>query len=228
MMINSKTIDLAIAAVADGCLEEDMREFLSFDPAHSEVGRKTEKKILKNIRRIYTGKNMTWISAQSFFGKAAIFVLIVFGAIFGLMMTSEAFRNSFSEFWEKFYDDHIGIIIERGDSIRNSTLFELKYVPDGWTAEVIEVNDYARMVNFIIEDDKGVYITQKSNNGGESVFIDDDYESSEKIDVYEDIEGQLYRYPDEIILIYADNGYIYIVTSDVEIETVLEILRKNR
>ena len=33
MTINSKTIDLAIAAVADNCLSGDMREFLDVDPA---------------------------------------------------------------------------------------------------------------------------------------------------------------------------------------------------
>ena len=52
--------------------------------------------------------------------------------------------------------------------------------------------------------------------------------SSEKIHVYGDIDGQLYRYSDKTILIYVDDGYIYTVTSDVPIETTLDILRNNR
>ena len=229
MTINSKTIDLAIAAVADNCLSGDMREFLDVDPEHSKVGKKTEIKILRNIRRIDDERHTAWRSAQNIIGKAAIFVLVVFGTIFGLMMTSEAFRNAVGEFWERFYEDHIGIYIEKDDSNKSiGVLFDPKYVPDGWTAEIIEVNDYSRMVNYTYDGDKGVYIIQKTNNGGESVFIDDNYESSEKILLYDDIEGQLYRYSDELILVYVDKGYIYIVTSDVPIETVLDILRNNR
>ena len=229
MTINSKTIDLAIAAVADNCLSGDMREFLDVDPEHSKVGKKTERKILRNIRRIDDERHTAWRSAQNIIGKAAIFVLVVFGTIFGLMMTSEAFRSAVGEFWERFYDDHIGIYIEKDDSADvNGTLFDPKYVPDGWTVEVTDTNDYTRMVNYICGGDKGVYIVQKTNTGGETVFIDDDYESSEKILIYDDIEGQLYRYSDELKLVYVDKGYIYTVTSDVPIETTLDILRNNR
>lgn len=229
MTINSKTIDLAIAAVADDCLAGDMREFLDADPEHSQIGRKAEKKIQKNIKRIDAEKNVVWQSAQNIIGKAAMLILAVSAAIFGLMMTSEAFRTAVGEFWEKFYEDHIGIYIEKDDSSAvNVVLFDPEYVPDGWTVEVIDTNDYTRMVNYTYDGDKGVYIIQKTNTGGESVFIDDNYESSEMIRVYGDIDGQLYRYSDKTILIYVDDGYIYTVTSDVPIETTLDILRNNR
>ena len=106
MTINSKTIDLAIAAVADDCFAGDMCEFLDADPEHSQIGRKAERKILKNIKRIDTEKNLVWQNAQNIIGKAAMLILAVSAAIFGLMMTSEAFRTAVGEFWEKFYEDH--------------------------------------------------------------------------------------------------------------------------
>ncbi len=211
-------------ALIEDCNSE-LQELEKITVTHSFSSR-FEKNIEKTKRSI--GRKELLKNTGKFFKTAAVTAAAVMGLIFCSMLTQPQVYAAVENVIKSIFSDHDNFAHKQNNEEfifdKNKTLV---YVPDGYTLRSVFYGDNSVFQTYNTENGPEIQFDY-GLSGSSSISIDNERHIMKEIS----IENQKYYYyaameeNDFNSLIWYNNGYVYIITSQISEEEIVKIAEK--